>query len=103
VVGLSKMMDRRPNELSGGQQQRVAVARAIAAAPSLILADEPTANLDSKTAESLLDLMTELNTTRGMTFLFSSHDPRVIGRARRIVYLEDGQITTNGDLARRGA
>lgn len=103
VVGLSTMMDRRPNELSGGQQQRVAVARAIAAAPSLILADEPTANLDSKTAESLLDLMTELNTTRGMTFLFSSHDPRVIGRARRIVYLEDGQITTNGDLARRGA
>ena len=103
VVGLSTMMDRRPNELSGGQQQRVAVARAIAAAPSLILADEPTANLDSKTAESLMDLLSELNTKRGMTFLFSSHDPRVIGRAKRIVYLEDGQITSDGEAVRRGA
>jgi putative ABC transport system ATP-binding protein len=103
AVGLGTMMNRRPNELSGGQQQRVAVARAIAAAPSLVLADEPTANLDSKTADALLDLMSELNTKHEITFLFSSHDPRVIARARRVVYLEDGRIASDGEAVRRGA
>ncbi len=103
AVGLSRMMDRRPSELSGGQQQRVAVARAIAAAPRLVLADEPTANLDSKTAESLLDLMAELNTQHQITFLFSSHDARVIERARRVVYLEDGRIASDRDAMRKGA
>ncbi len=103
AVGLSKMVDRRPAELSGGQQQRVAVARAIAAEPRLVLADEPTANLDSKTAESLLDLMVELNTQHRITFLFSSHDARVIDRARRVVYLEDGRIASDDDSIRRGA
>ena len=86
------MLERRPAELSGGQQQRVAVARAIASARTLVLADEPTANLDSKSAESLLDLMVELNQERNLTFLFSTHDPRVMARARRIVRLEDGRI-----------
>ena len=103
AVGLGTMMDRRPNELSGGQQQRVAVARAIAAAPSLVLADEPTANLDSKTADALLDLMSELNAKHQITFLFSSHDQRVISRARRVVYLEDGRIVSDGEAMRRGA
>ncbi len=92
-VGLGKLTQRRPGELSGGQQQRVAVARAIAAARTLVLADEPTANLDSKTAEALLDLMLELNATHRLTFLFSTHDPRVVARARRVVHLEDGRIT----------
>ncbi len=91
-VGLGDMLGRRPGELSGGQQQRVAVARAIASARTLVLADEPTANLDSKTAESLLDIMVELNQSHGLTFLFSSHDPRVVKRARRVVHLEDGRI-----------
>ena len=103
AVGLGAMMDRRPNELSGGQQQRVAVARAIAAAPSLVLADEPTANLDSKTADALLDLMSDLNAKHGITFLFSSHDQRVIARAKRVVYLEDGLIVSDGEAVRRGA
>jgi putative ABC transport system ATP-binding protein len=103
AVGLSKMMDRRPSELSGGQQQRVAVARAIAASPRLVLADEPTANLDSKTAEALLDVMVELNTQHQITFLFSSHDARVIDRARRVVYLEDGRIVSDREALRRGA
>ena len=78
--------------MSGGQQQRVAVARAIAAEPEIGLADEPTANLDSATAESLLDLMVRMNHERGVTFLFSTHDPRVMKRARRIVQLVDGRI-----------
>jgi len=103
AVGLGTMMDRRPNELSGGQQQRVAVARAIAAAPSLVLADEPTANLDSKTADALLDLMSDLNAKHQITFLFSSHDQRVIARAKRVVYLEDGRIVSDGQELRRGA
>jgi putative ABC transport system ATP-binding protein len=93
AVGLGDLLGRRPAELSGGQQQRVAVARAIAAAPKLVLADEPTANLDSRTGEALLDLMAELNRDHGVTFLFSSHDPKVIERARRVVYLVDGRIS----------
>jgi putative ABC transport system ATP-binding protein len=90
--GLADLADKRPPEMSGGQQQRVAVARAIAADPRIVLADEPTANLDSKTAESLLDLMLEMNSDRGVTFLFSTHDPRVMRRARRILHLEDGRV-----------
>jgi len=91
-VGLGDMADRRPKALSGGQQQRVAVARALAAAPSLVLADEPTANLDTENALSLLDLMADLNREEGMTFLFSTHDARVMERARRIVTLKDGRV-----------
>jgi putative ABC transport system ATP-binding protein len=96
VVGLGELVGRRPAELSGGQQQRVAVARAIAPAPSLILADEPTANLDSHTGEALLDEMLELNRNHGVTFLFSSHDQRVIERARRVIHLADGQVASSG-------
>lgn len=92
AVGLEGMENRRPYELSGGQQQRVAVARAIAAGPRIVLADEPTANLDSRTAASLLDLMRELNLREGTTFLFSTHDPLVMERATRTVRLRDGEI-----------
>ena len=91
-LGLAELADKRPPEMSGGQQQRVAVARAIASNPRIVLADEPTANLDSKTAEALLDLMLEMNRSRGVTFLFSTHDPRVMQRARRILHLCDGKI-----------
>jgi putative ABC transport system ATP-binding protein len=91
-VGLGDMASRLPRELSGGQQQRVAIARAIAPQPAIILADEPTANLDSKSAVSLLDIMQDLNSRLGVTFIFSTHDPRVIERARRIVPMVDGRI-----------
>jgi putative ABC transport system ATP-binding protein len=91
-VGLSDRIDTRPTQLSGGQQQRVAVARALASHPSFVLADEPTANLDSESAESLLDLMEELNSAHDMTFIFSTHDVRVMRRARRIVTLQDGKV-----------
>jgi len=91
-VGLSGLEDRRPNQLSGGQQQRVAIARAIASAPAVVLADEPTANVDSDTADRLLEIMEKLNRERGETFLFSTHDPRVLERARRVVRIVDGQI-----------
>ena len=91
-VGLADMMTRKPHELSGGQQQRVAVVRALATHPSLVLADEPTANLDSETSAGLLDLMLELNRELGTTFVFSTHDPTVIDRARRIVRLVDGRV-----------
>jgi putative ABC transport system ATP-binding protein len=91
-IGLGGMADRLPTKLSGGQQQRVAVARAIVAEPSLILADEPTANLDSKTGTGLLDMMRELNKTKGMTFLFSTHDEMIMERARRLVTLKDGRV-----------
>ena len=87
AVGLEDKADSRPNQLSGGQQQRVAVARALASRPQFILADEPTANLDSKSTETLLDIMAELNIKEGTTFVFSTHDQRVIDRARRIIYL----------------
>lgn len=92
AVGLGERMDSRPNQLSGGQQQRVAVARALASHPAFVLADEPTANLDSGSTASLLDLMDELNRKYEMTFVFSTHDARVINRARRVVTLEDGMI-----------
>ena len=92
IVGLAGLENRRPAQLSGGQQQRVAVARAMATNPSIILADEPTANLDSKTGISLLEVMKELNQTREMTFVFSTHDEKIIQRARRLVYLRDGSI-----------
>jgi putative ABC transport system ATP-binding protein len=91
-VELEGLGDKRPLEMSGGQQQRVAVARALASRPRIILADEPTANLDSKTAIRLLDLMVGLNREGGTTFLFSSHDPLVLERARRRVWLRDGGI-----------
>ncbi len=91
-VGLESYGDRRPDLLSGGQQQRVAVARAIVHRPALVLADEPTANLDSKTGGALLDLMQTLNKDHGVTFLFSSHDPAVLSRARRVVHLVDGEL-----------
>jgi putative ABC transport system ATP-binding protein len=94
-VGLKERTNSRPAELSGGQQQRVAVARALASHPAFVLADEPTANLDSATAESLMRLMEELNRAQKMTFLFSTHDPRVIRRARRIITLEDGRLTAD--------
>jgi putative ABC transport system ATP-binding protein len=99
TVGLAGMEGRFPRELSGGQQQRVAIARAIVAEPSIILADEPTANLDSKTAAHLLDTMEMLNKEKQATFLFSTHDPAVMKRARRLVYLRDGKIEriTTGD------
>lgn len=91
-VGLQGLESRRPDEMSGGQQQRVAIARAIVTHPAVVLADEPTANVDSENAEALLDLMEELNQQEGITFIFSTHDPRVMRRARRLVYLRDGQL-----------
>ncbi len=91
-VGLQDFMHRRPTELSGGQQQRVAVARALASIPAFVLADEPTANLDGVSALNLLDIMEELNHQHKITFIFSTHDPRVVARAHRIITLEDGQI-----------
>jgi putative ABC transport system ATP-binding protein len=91
-VGLGELAGKRPPEMSGGQQQRVAVARAIASEPRVILADEPTANLDSETAARLLDLMHRLNRERGITFLFSTHDPLVIDKARRTIRLRDGRV-----------
>ena len=91
-LGIGGLETRRPADLSGGQQQRVAIARAMATEPAVILADEPTANLDSATAEDLLSLMRQLNRERGSTFIFSSHDDRVINQARRIVRLEDGRL-----------
>lgn len=94
-VGLYEMRNRRPSQLSGGQQQRVAVARALASKPKFILADEPTANLDSKSTSNLLDIMSQLNEAENITFIFSTHDQRVIDRARRVVTLEDGKIVND--------
>ncbi len=97
AVGLADRADSRPAKLSGGQQQRVAVARALASKPQFILADEPTANLDSRAAENLLDMMIRLNEQEGVTFVFSTHDPRIMAKAKRIVTLEDGKIVTPTD------
>lgn len=93
-LGLAELANRRPNQMSGGQQQRVAVARAVASRPRLVLADEPTASLDGKNAEALLKMMVRLNKEHGITFIFSTHDPRVVTYARRIVTLADGMITS---------
>lgn len=95
AVGIGDKTDKRPSELSGGQQQRVAVARALAAKPAFILADEPTANLDSASTANLLDIMEKLNTKEQTTFIFSTHDQRVIDRARRVIVLEDGKIISD--------
>ena len=94
-VGLEDKFDVRPNQLSGGQQQRVAVARALASKPSFILADEPTANLDSSSTTNLLNIMAEMNEKENVTFLFSTHDQRVIDRAKRIITIEDGKIISD--------
>ena len=94
-VGLKDKLNKRPSELSGGQQQRVAVARALASKPRFILADEPTANLDSKSTENLLEIMAKLNKEDNMTFIFSTHDQRVIDKARRVVTLVDGKIVSD--------
>ena len=94
-VGLGDKFDSRPNQLSGGQQQRVAVARALASKPRFILADEPTANLDSQSTSTLLDLMAEMNKKEKITFLFSTHDQRVIDKARRVITIEDGKIISD--------
>lgn len=95
AVGLNKESDRRPSKLSGGQQQRVAVARALASRPSFVLADEPTANLDSASTTNLLDIMARLNEEENMTFVFSTHDQRVIDRAKRVITLDDGMIISD--------
>ena len=91
-VGLAKEAQKFPNQMSGGQQQRVAVARAMVSKPEIILADEPTANLDSKTSESLLDLMMELNRESDMTFVFSTHDPMLMGKVQKLYILKDGEV-----------
>jgi putative ABC transport system ATP-binding protein len=96
AVGLADRLSSRPNKLSGGQQQRVAVARALASKPKFVLADEPTANLDSKSTENLLDMMEKLNQEENITFIFSTHDQRVVNKARRVVTLDDGKVT--GDV-----
>ncbi|MCE4564389.1 ABC transporter ATP-binding protein [Maribellus sp. CM-23] len=95
AVGLGEMMDRRPSKLSGGQQQRVAVARALASKPKFVLADEPTANLDSHSTENLLDIMEQLNKEEKITFIFSTHDQRVVNKARRVITVEDGKIISD--------
>ena len=99
AVGLLKEVDRKPHQLSGGQQQRVAVARAIVSKPKIVLADEPTANLDSKTSAALLDIMAQLNKEHGVTFLFSSHDPQVMEAATRIVRLDSGEVVDDERVA----
>jgi putative ABC transport system ATP-binding protein len=91
-VGLGDRLDSRPNKLSGGQQQRVAVARALASKPKFVLADEPTANLDSKSTENLLEIMEKLNNEENITFIFSTHDARVVKKARRVITIEDGKV-----------
>ena len=94
-VGLAGMEDRRPAQLSGGQQQRVAIARAMVSKPDIILADEPTANLDSATGSELLDMMRRLNESRGMTFIFSSHDQMIMEKSTRLILLKDGRIASD--------
>lgn len=96
-VGMNSMADRKPDQLSGGQQQRIAIARAVVAEPALVLADEPTANVDSKTADALLDLMQRMNEEHKVTFLFSTHDKRVMDRAKRLLRLSDGLLVDDYD------
>jgi putative ABC transport system ATP-binding protein len=96
IVGLSKFADHRPNQLSGGQRQRVAIARALAILPSIVLADEPTANLDHATGEEILNLMKKINRSFNTTFIFSTHDKRVISKADRLVRVDDGEISILG-------
>lgn len=98
AVGLKDQMHKKPNEMSGGQQQRVAVARALASKPDFILADEPTANLDSKSTNNLLDIMAHLNEREQTTFVFSTHDQRVIDRAKRVVSIDDGLVVKDEQL-----
>jgi putative ABC transport system ATP-binding protein len=98
-VGLSPYLKHRPDELSGGQRQRVAIARALITEPELVLADEPTANLDSVTSEQIIDLMQQLNREKGVTFLFSTHDPRIMQHARRVVRIADGRIVEEPAVA----
>ncbi|MFT3840649.1 MAG: ABC transporter ATP-binding protein [Myxococcaceae bacterium] len=98
AVGLTPFLHHKPDELSGGQRQRVAIARALITQPRLVLADEPTANLDSATSDQIIDLMLELNRNQGVTFLFSTHDPRVVKHARRALHIHDGRLET-GALA----
>ena len=95
AVGLEGLEGRKPSELSGGQQQRVAIARAIAAQPAIVLADEPTANVDSETGDTLIDIMERLNRDQRVTFLFSTHDPRVMERAHRLIRLVDGNVAAD--------
>ncbi len=95
AVGLADRTNSRPSKLSGGQQQRVAVARALASKPKFILADEPTANLDSKSTETLLDIMETLNKEENITFIFSTHDQRVVNKARRVITIEDGRVVSD--------
>ena len=97
-VGLGPYLKHRPDELSGGQRQRVAIARALITRPELVLADEPTANLDSKTSEQIIALMQRLNEERGVTFVFSTHDPRVMQHAKRVVYIADGKIVDKNPM-----
>ncbi len=99
-VGLGDLLDRRPDALSGGQQQRVAVARALVARPALVLADEPTANLDSAASEALMDLMATLNERHRTTFVFCTHDPALMARARRLMRLRDGRVESDERIAR---
>lgn len=96
-LGILALKNRKPSEISGGQQQRVAIARALIKEPLIVLADEPTANLDSKTGEAILDLMKKLNEEKGVTFIFSSHDHKIIDRAKRVIYLRDGQLLSEED------
>lgn len=95
-VGMANYINRRPDELSGGQQQRIAIARAVVSNPAIVLADEPTANVDSEAANTILDLMEQLNVQKGVTFLFSTHDQRVMDRARRLIRLRDGRLENDG-------
>ncbi len=95
AVGLGDRVNARPAKLSGGQQQRVAVARALASKPKFVLADEPTANLDSKSTETLLDIMEKLNKEENITFIFSTHDQRVVNKARRVITVEDGHVVSD--------
>jgi putative ABC transport system ATP-binding protein len=99
LLGLTSQRDRRPNQLSGGQQQRVAIGRALVKAPALVLADEPTANLDRKTSDEIIALMRRMNEQLGVTFVFSTHDEHLMRHARRIVRLSDGRIVADGDPA----